>query len=135
MVVADLILSTLRIQLMHWLYSKSVWVSPYQISGNLLTMSISSNGTVIRKIDAVTYSTVNSNYDIAHCQFLDHIYQDVYALIYTIPSGSTARGYIGTFCISPNGAIYRTVSNVIFDFQLALKTATNLLPMLFEYNE
>ena len=109
-------------------YSKSVWVSPYQISGNLLTMSISSNGTVIRKIDAVTYSTVNSNYDIAHCQFLDRIYKDVYALIYTIPSGSTARGYIGTFCISPNGAIYRTVSNVMFDFQLALKTATNLLP-------
>jgi len=109
-------------------YSKSVWVSPYQISGNLLTISISSNGTVIRKIDAVTYSTVNSNYDIAHCQFLDRIYKDVYALIYTIPSGSTARGYIGTFCISPNGAIYRTVSNVMFDFQLALKTATNLLP-------
>jgi hypothetical protein len=49
-------------------------------------------------------------------------------LIYTIPSGSTARGYIGTFCISRNGSIYRTVSNVIFDFQLALITATNLLP-------
>jgi FlaG/FlaF family flagellin (archaellin) len=109
-------------------YSKSVWVNPYQISGNLLTMSISPNGTIIKKLDAVTYSTVNSNNDIAHCQFLDHIYQDVYALIYTIPSGSTARGYIGTFCISRNGSIYRTVSNVIFDFQLALITATNLLP-------
>jgi hypothetical protein len=109
-------------------YSKSVWVNPYQISGNLLTMSISPNGSIIKKLDAVTYSTVNSNSDIAHCQFLDHIYQDIYALIYTIPSGSTARGYIGTFSISRNGSIYRTVSNVIFDFQLALKTATNLLP-------
>ena len=109
-------------------YSKSVWVSPYQISGNLLTLRISPNGTVIKKIDAVTYSTVNSNYDVAHCQFLDRIYKDIYALIYTVPSGSTARGYIGTFCISTSGSIYRTVSNVIFDFQLALKTATNLLP-------
>jgi hypothetical protein len=109
-------------------YSKSVWVNPYQITGNLLTMSISPNGTVIKKIDAVTYSTVNSNYDIAHCQYLDRIYKDIYALIYTVPSGSTARGYIGTFCISTTGSIYRTVNNVIFDFQLALKTATNLLP-------
>jgi hypothetical protein len=79
-------------------------------------------------MDAVTYSTVNTNYDIAHCQFLNHIYQDVYALIYTIPSGATARGLIGTFCISRDGSIYRTVSNVIFNFQLALKAATNLLP-------
>ena len=109
-------------------YSKSVWVNPYQISGNLLTVSISTNGTVIRKLDIITYSTVNTNYDIAHCQYLDHIYKDVYALIYTIPSGATARGYIGTFCISKNGSIYRTVSNVIFDFQIALKAATNLLP-------
>jgi hypothetical protein len=109
-------------------YSKSVWVSPYQITGNLLTLRISSNGTMIKKIDAVTYSTVNSNYDVAHCQFLDRMYKDIYALIYTIPSGSTARGYIGTFCIAPTGSIYRTVSNVMFDFQLALKTATNLLP-------
>jgi hypothetical protein len=52
----------------------------------------------------------------------------VYALIYTIPSGSTARGYVGTLCISATGSIYRTVSNVVFDFSLALKTATNLLP-------
>jgi len=109
-------------------YSKSVWVNPYQITGNLLILSIAANGTTIKKIDAVTYSTVNSNYDVAHCQYLDHIYQDIYALIYTVPSGSTARGYIGTFCISTTGSIYRTVSNVIFDFQLALKTATNLLP-------
>ena len=109
-------------------YSKSVWVSPYQITGNLLTLSISTNGSVIKKKDAVTYSTVNSNYDVSHCQFLDHIYNDLYALIYTVPSGSTARGYISTFCISANGSIYRSVTNMIFDFQLALKTATNLLP-------
>lgn len=109
-------------------YSKSVWVSPYQISGNLLTMNISSNGVVIKKLDAVTYSTVNTNYDIAHCQFLDNIYQDVYALIYTVPSGATVRGIIGTLCIARDGSIYRTVSNVIFNFQLALKAATNLLP-------
>lgn len=109
-------------------YSKSVWVNPYQISGNLLTMSIASNGTMIKKIDAVSYSTVNTNYDIAHRQLIDHINQDVYTLIYTVPSGSTARGYLGTFCISNTGSIYRTVSNVIFDFQLALKAATNLYP-------
>jgi len=109
-------------------YSKSVWVSPYQITGNLVTLSISSNGTLIKKIDAVTYSTVNSNYDVAHCQYLNRMYWDVYALIYTIPSGSTARGYVGTLCISTTGSIYRTVSNVVFDFSLALKTATNLLP-------
>jgi hypothetical protein len=109
-------------------YSKSVWVSPYQITGNLLTLNISSNGTVIKKKDAVTYSTVNSNYDVAHCQYLDRIYKDVYALIYTIPSGSTARGYISTLCISTTGSIYRSVSNVIFDSSLALKTSTNLLP-------
>ncbi len=109
-------------------YSKSVLVSPYQITGNLLTLNISSNGTLIKKIDSVTYSTVNSNYDVAHCQYLDHLYKDVYALIYTIPSGSTARGYVSTLCISPSGSIYRTVNNVVFDFSLALKTATNLLP-------
>ena len=109
-------------------YSKSVWVNPYQITGNLLTLSISPNGSVIKKKDAVTYSTVNSNFDVAHCQYLDHIYNDIYALIYTVPSGSTARGYVGTLCISRNGSIYRTVTNVIFDFQLVLKTATNLGP-------
>jgi|GEM_PF-1405927 len=109
-------------------YSKSVWVNPYQLSGNLLTLNISSNGTLIKKIDAVSYSTVNSNYDIAHRQYIRHIFMDVYALIYTVPSGSTARGYISTFCIAPTGSIYRTVSNVIFDFQLLLKASTNLYP-------
>jgi hypothetical protein len=109
-------------------YSKSVWVSPYQISNNLLTMSISTNGTDIKKIDAVAFSTINSNYDVAHCQFLYHIYEDIYALIYTVPSGATARGYVGTCCISQDGSINRTVSNKIFHAQIALITTTNLLP-------
>ncbi len=109
-------------------YSKSTKPSNYQITENLLTLRIASNGTLIKNLDSVCFSTVNSNYDLAHCQYLDHIYKDIYVLIYTIPSGSTARGYIGTFSLANDGSIYRTVSNVIFDFQLALKTATNLLP-------
>jgi hypothetical protein len=109
-------------------YSKSVWVNPYQISGDIQTFYISSNGSIIRKLDAVTYTTVNTNYDIAHSQFIDHIYQDNYALIYTVPSGSTAKGYVRAFRIAPNGSIYRTVTNVIFDFTLALYSAANILP-------
>ncbi|HUT00437.1 MAG TPA: type IV pilin N-terminal domain-containing protein [Candidatus Thermoplasmatota archaeon] len=109
-------------------YSKSVWVSPYQISGSIQTIRISSNGTLIKKLDGVSFTVVNTNYDIAHSQFLDHIYKDVYALIYTVPSGSTAKGYIGTFCIATNGSIYRTVTNAIFDAQLAFKSGANILP-------
>jgi hypothetical protein len=109
-------------------YSKSVWVNPYQISGTIQTIYISSNGTIIKKLDAVSFTTINSNSDIAHSQFLDHIYQDIYALIYTVPSGSTAKGYISTFRIATDGSIYRTVTNVIFDFTLALKSAANILP-------
>jgi hypothetical protein len=108
--------------------SKSVWVNPYQISGTIQTFYISSNGTIIKKVDAVSFTVVNSNSDIAHSQFLDHIYQDVYALIYTVPSGSTAKGYISTIRIATNGSIYRTVTNAIFDFTLALKSAANILP-------
>jgi hypothetical protein len=109
-------------------YSKSVRASNYQISGNLKTLYISSNGTVMGIIDAVAYSTINSNYDLAHCQFLDHLYKDVYALLYTVPSGSTARGKIGTFCIAQNGSIYRTWSNAIFHAQLDLTATINILP-------
>lgn len=111
-------------------YSKSVKGSSYQISGYIQTMYISSDGTVIKKLDNVTYTTASTSYDLAHSQFLDHIYQDVYALIYTVPSssGSTYKGYIGTFCIAPNGSIYRTVDNVIFAVQLALKANANILP-------
>jgi hypothetical protein len=109
-------------------YSKSVWVNPYQISGTIQTFYISSNGTIIKKVDAVPFTVVNSNSDIAHSQFLDHIYQDVYALIYTVPSGSTAKGYISSIRIATNGSIYRTVTNAIFDFTLALKSAANILP-------
>jgi hypothetical protein len=107
-------------------YSKSVWVNPYQISGYIQTMSISSNGTIIKKIDGVSFTVVNSNSDIAHSQFLDHIFRDIYALIYT--TGSTTKGYISTFCIATNGSIYRTVTNAIFDFTLTLKSAANILP-------
>lgn len=109
-------------------YSKSVGTSPYQISGYIQTMSISSNGTVIKKIDAVSFTTISSSYDIAHSQFLNHIYRDIYALIYTVPSGSTSKGYISTFCIATSGSIYRTVTNAIFDFTLALKSGANILP-------
>jgi hypothetical protein len=109
-------------------YSKSVWVSPYRISGILTTLTISPDGLVIQPIESITYTNVNTNYDLAHCQYLDHLYKNVYALIYTIPSGSTARGYISTLAISESGAIYRTSGNVIFDAQRALKTSTNILP-------
>ncbi len=109
-------------------YSKSVWVNPYQISGTIQTFYISSNGTIIKKVDAVPFTVVNSNSDIAHSQFLDHIYQDIYALIYTVPSGSTAKGKISTIRIATNGSIYRTVTNAIFDFTLDLKSAANILP-------
>ncbi|MFA5102631.1 MAG: type IV pilin [Candidatus Thermoplasmatota archaeon] len=109
-------------------YSKSVRASNYQISGNLKTLYISPNGTSMNLIDAVTYSTINSNYDKAHCQFLTHLYKNVYALLYTIPSGSTIRGKVGTFSISENGSIYRTWSNAMFHVQLDLTATTNILP-------
>jgi FlaG/FlaF family flagellin (archaellin) len=109
-------------------YSKSVWVNPYQISGIIQTFFISSNGSVIRKLDVVTFSTVNSNSDLAHSQFIDHIYQDNYVLIHTLPFGTTARGYVRGFRIAPDGSIYRTATSVIFDFSLTLFSSVNILP-------
>jgi hypothetical protein len=111
-------------------YSKSVSISSsnYQISGHIQTMHISSNGTVINKIDTVPFMSVNINSDLPHSQFIIPLYRDVYALMYTIPSGSSYKGYFGTFCIASGGSIYRTVDNAIFDAQLALQASVNILP-------
>lgn len=111
-------------------YSKSIRPSSYEISGYIQTFNISSNGTMIRKLDIARFMSATSSYDVAHSQFFDHLYNDVYALVYTVPSGSTARGYIGTFCLAPNGSIYRTVDNILFDASLAMTSSVCLLPSL-----
>lgn len=109
-------------------YSTSVRTASYQITGCLQTFNISSDGTRIKKVDAVSFTTTSSGYDVAHSQFFTRLYKDVYALVYTVPSGSTARGYIGTFCIAPNGSIYRTVDNLIFDASLSMASSVCVLP-------
>lgn len=109
-------------------YSKSISSSNYQISGHILTVSISTDGTSIKKLDTTPFMTVSTSYDYAHSQFINPVYRDVYTLIYTVPSGSTYKGYIGTFCIAPDGSIYRTVDNIVFDTQLALQATRNILP-------
>lgn len=109
-------------------YSKSVKSSNYQISGYILTLSISTNGTSIQRLDTTTFMTVSTSYDYAHCQFINPVYRDVFTLTYTVPSGSTYKGYIGTFCIAPDGSIYRSIDNVVFDAQLALQASRNILP-------
>lgn len=109
-------------------YSKSVSSGNYQISGHLLTLFISTNGTVVKKIDTTSFMSVSTTYDYPHCQFINPVYRDVYTLTYTVPSGSTYKGYIATFCIAPDGSIYRTVDNVIFNAQLALQASRNILP-------
>ena len=111
-------------------YSKSVRTSQYWITGYLQTFNFSSNGTCIIKVDDVSFTTSSSSYDVAHSQFIKHLYGDVYALVYTVPSGSSARGYIGTFCVSADGSIYRTVDNVIFDASLAVNSGVCVLPSL-----
>jgi hypothetical protein len=50
--------------------------------------------------------------------------------VYTTPYSSTSRGYISTFCIAPDGSIYRTVDNQIFDANLAVKSTICVLPAL-----
>jgi hypothetical protein len=109
-------------------YSQTVQTSNYQISGYIQTFNISIDGTFISKIDVAPFSSITAGSDFAHCQFLDHLYNDVYVLIYTYTSGANVRGNIGTFCIAPNGAIYRTVGNVIFNAQLGLKATNSILP-------
>jgi hypothetical protein len=109
-------------------YSQSVSSSTYQITGYIQTFDISSNGTIIKKLDAVSFTKNSSSYDVAHSQFIDHLYNDVYALVYTVPYGSRAKGFIGTFCIASDGSIYRTVDNLIFDASLALKSSSCILP-------
>jgi hypothetical protein len=109
-------------------YSNSVYTSSYQISGYIQTINISTNGTKIKNVDSISFTSSSTSYDIAHSQFLDPIYKDIYALIYTVPSGSTARGYIGTIQIAPNGSIYRTVSSAVFNAQLAFVSGAGILP-------
>ena len=109
-------------------YSKSVLSGNYRISGHIQTMHLSPNGTKIHNIDTTPFMTVNTNSDLPHSQFIYPVYRDVYALIYTIPSGSSYKGYIGTFCIASDGSIYRNVDNVIFNAQLALLASVNILP-------
>jgi hypothetical protein len=111
-------------------YSKSVRPSSYEISGYIQTFNISSNGTIIKKLDVARFMSATSSYDVAHSQFFDHLYNDVYALVYTVPSGSTARGYVGTFCLAPNGSIYRTFDSIVFDTTLAMASSLCLLPSL-----
>jgi hypothetical protein len=111
-------------------YSQTVRTSSYWIKGYLQTFNFSSNGTSITKVDDVSFTTSSSSYDVAHSQFISHLYADVYALVYTVPSGSSARGYIGTFCISTGGSIYRTADNVIFDASLAVNSGVCVLPSL-----
>lgn len=109
-------------------YSKSVSSGTYQISGHILTLSISTNGTNIQRLDTTPFMTVSTSYDYAHCQFINPVYRDIYTLTYTVPSGTTYKGYIGTFCIAPDGSIYRSIDNVVFDAQLALQASRNILP-------
>ncbi len=109
-------------------YSNSVYTSSYRITGYIQTINISTNGTKIKNVDSVSFTSSSTSYDIAHSQFLDPIYKEIYALIYTVPSGSTARGYIGTLQIAPNGSIYRTVTSAVFDAQLAFVSGAGILP-------
>lgn len=108
-------------------YSNSYWVGTYRIYRIIDTINISSNGTLIKKIDTVS-SYVDNGWDFAHSQILGHMVGDIYTLVYTIPNGASYKGYVSTMRIAPNGSIYRTVGNVYIDFSLAFLSGADILP-------
>ena len=111
---------------------------------SIATINISTNGTVIKNVDAVSY--YHNSRIIPYSQILVPIDKDCYALVFTWPHwdpyNPVCNGYFTTLRIAKNGSICRDVDNNCADAQIRLyphppgaDTNANILPCCVKIND